>query len=139
MLGAVVDPVDLCAAARGQHPPPRAAVRRLRQAVDVGSSRARLAERPAREDTDNQLFAALGITAPRADGRLRCWAAPAHYPRRFCAGQPLCRSQAQGWQPVHGTQVKRVRHPNFFQHECLAGFTLAVRRGGIDARLNHPF
>ena len=37
----------------------------------------------------------------------------------FVAGSRFPARGAQGPHPVHDTQTKRVRHLNFFQHECI--------------------
>jgi len=36
----------------------------------------------------------------------------------FVAGSRFAHADAQGEHPVHDTQIKRLRHLNFFQHEC---------------------
>jgi transposase len=71
--------------------------------------------------TSNQLFAAaLGIASP--------WFVQAvdfDGPQRrltihvdFAPGSRFAHTKAAGEHPVHDTQVKRLRHLNFFQHEC---------------------
>src|SRR5260370_1428885 len=69
----------------------------------------------------NQLFeSALGITAP--------WYVPSvdfdaaqrqlNIPVDFVAGSRFGYAGVAGEHPVHDTQIKRLRHLNFFQHEC---------------------
>ena len=69
----------------------------------------------------NQLFeAALGIKAPwfvRAvsfDASQRQLTIDVDFPR----GTRFTHPKAPGDRPVHDTQIKRLRHLNFFQHEC---------------------
>jgi transposase len=71
--------------------------------------------------TNNQLLAAaLGITAPwfvqtvEFDGGQR--RLTIHID--FAPGSRFAHPKAPGEHPVHDTQVKRLRHLNFFQHEC---------------------
>jgi transposase len=69
----------------------------------------------------NQLFeAALGIKSPwfvqgvdfdAAQRRLRISI-------DFAPGSRFAHAQVPGQHPVHDTQIKRLRHLNFFQHEC---------------------
>ena len=69
----------------------------------------------------NQLFeAALGIKAPWFVQSVNFDEA-----RRqltigvdFVAGSRFAHADAPGEHPVHDTQIKRLRHLNFFQHEC---------------------
>ena len=42
----------------------------------------------------------------------------ADHPCRFRAGSRFAHAEAAGEHKVHDTQVKRLRHLNFFQHEC---------------------
>ena len=69
----------------------------------------------------NQLFkAALGIKSP--------WFVKAvdfDAPQRrltiridFAPGTRFAHAQAPGQHPVHDARIKRLRHLNFFQHEC---------------------
>ena len=36
----------------------------------------------------------------------------------FVVGSRFAHADAAGEHPVHDTQIKRLRHLNFFQHEC---------------------
>src|SRR5579864_52098 len=127
MLGAVVEPVDLWAAARGQHLPSsarRPQIHRLRRAVDVASSRAvtgRKTSAGGTAMTSNQLFAAaLGIAAPWFVRTVDFDAGQRRLTIHvdFAPGSRFTHPKAPGEHPVHDTQVKRLRHLNFFQHEC---------------------
>ena len=69
----------------------------------------------------NQLFeAALGIKSPwfvkavDFDAAQRALTISVDFPR----GSRFAHAQAPGQHPVHDTQIKRLRHLNFFQHEC---------------------
>jgi transposase len=69
----------------------------------------------------NQLFeAALGIKSPwfvkavDFDAAQRRLTISVDFPR----GSRFAHAQAPGQHPVHDTQIKRLRHLNFFQHEC---------------------
>jgi transposase len=69
--------------------------------------------------TTNALFeTALGITKPY-------FVKGVDFERRqltiridFAPGSRFAHPQAEGLHPVHDTQTKRLRHLNFFQHEC---------------------
>jgi transposase len=74
----------------------------------------------------NQLFAAaLGITAPWFVETVDFDAGQRRLTIHvdFVAGSRFAHPKAAGDHKVHDTQVKRLRHLNFFQHECY----LAVR------------
>jgi transposase len=69
----------------------------------------------------NQLFeAALGIKSPwfvkavDFDAAQRRLTISVDFPR----GSRFAHAHAPGQHPVHDTQIKRLRHLNFFQHEC---------------------
>ena len=69
----------------------------------------------------NQLFeTALGIAKPWYVRGVDFDAARETLTIRvdFVAGSRFPARGAQGPHPVHDTQTKRVRHLNFFQHEC---------------------
>ena len=68
----------------------------------------------------NQLFAALGVSAPWYVQGVDFDAASKMLTIviDFTAGSRFAHAQAAGLHPVHDTQVKRYRHLNFFQHEC---------------------
>jgi len=69
----------------------------------------------------NQLFAAaLGITAPWFVERVDFDAGQRRLTIHvdFVAGSRFAHPKAAGDHKVHDTQVKRLRHLNFFQHEC---------------------
>jgi transposase len=85
-----------------------------------------MADRPARrrETTafmTNPLFeAALGIKAPWFVQAIDFDAAQRRLTVRvdFVPGTRFAHPKASGQHPVHDTQIKRLRHLNFFQHEC---------------------
>jgi transposase len=69
----------------------------------------------------NQLFeAALGIAAPWyvKDIDFDVAAKTLTISVDFIAGTRFPASGVEGLHPVHDTQIKRLRHLNFFQHEC---------------------
>src|ERR1700712_2004399 len=69
----------------------------------------------------NQLFAsALGITAPWYVQAVDFDAAQRQLTIAvdFVAGTRFSYAGVAGEHPVHDTQIKRLRHLNFFQHEC---------------------
>jgi transposase len=71
--------------------------------------------------TNNQLFAAaLGITAPWFVQTVGFDAGQRRLTIHvdFAPGSRFAHPKAPGEHPVHDTQVKRLRHLNFFQHEC---------------------
>ena len=71
--------------------------------------------------TNNQLFAAaLGITAPWFVQTVDFDAGQRRLTIHidFAPGSRFAHPKAPGEHPVHDTQVKRLRHLNFFQHEC---------------------
>jgi transposase len=71
--------------------------------------------------TNNQLFAAaLGITAPWFVQTVDFDAGQRRFTIHidFAPGSRFAHPKAPGEHPVHDTQVKRLRHLNFFQHEC---------------------
>jgi transposase len=71
--------------------------------------------------TNNQLFAsALGITAPWFVQTVAFDAGQRRLTIHvdFAPGSRFAHPKAPGEHPVHDTQVKRLRHLNFFQHEC---------------------
>jgi len=63
---------------------------------------------------------ALGISAPWAVKAVRFDAAARQLTIEvdFAAGSRFAHPAHPGEHPVHDTQVKRLRHLNFFQHEC---------------------
>jgi len=69
----------------------------------------------------NQLFsAALGIQPPWTVEGVDFDEAKRQLTIKvdFAAGSRFAHADAAGEHPVHDTQVKRLRHLNFFQHEC---------------------
>jgi transposase len=71
--------------------------------------------------TNNQLLAAaLGITAPWFVQTVEFDAGQRRLTIHidFAPGSRFAHPKAPGEHPVHDTQVKRLRHLNFFQHEC---------------------
>ena len=71
--------------------------------------------------TSNQLFAAaLGIAAPWFVRTVDFDAGQRRLTIHvdFAPGSRFTHPKAPGEHPVHDTQVKRLRHLNFFQHEC---------------------
>jgi transposase len=71
--------------------------------------------------TNNQLFAAaLGITAPWFVQTVDFDAGQRRLTIHidFAPGSRFAHPKAPGEHPVYDTQVKRLRHLNFFQHEC---------------------
>ena len=71
--------------------------------------------------TSNQLFAAaLGIAAPWFVQTVDFDAGQRRLTIHvdFAPGSRFTNPKAPGEHPVHDTQVKRLRHLNFFQHEC---------------------
>src|ERR1700689_2535586 len=69
----------------------------------------------------NQLFeSALGITAPLYVQSVDFDAAQRqlNIVVDFVAGSRFGYAGVAGEHPVHDTQIKRLRHLNFFQHEC---------------------
>ena len=71
--------------------------------------------------TNNQLFAAaLGITAPWFVQTVDFDAGQRRLTIHvdFAPGSRFAHPKAPGEHPVHDTQVKRLRHLSFFQHEC---------------------
>lgn len=69
----------------------------------------------------NQLFeAALGIKSPWFVQGVDFDAAPRRLTIRidFAPGSRFAHGKALGQHPVYDTQIKRMRHLNFFQHEC---------------------
>lgn len=69
----------------------------------------------------NQLFeAALGIKAPWFINGIDFDEGKRQLTIKvdFVAGSQFAHPEANGVHPVHDTQVKRLRHLNFFQHEC---------------------
>ena len=69
----------------------------------------------------NQLFeSALGITAPWYVRSVDFDAAQRqlNIAVDFVAGSRFGYAGVAGEHPVHDTQIKRLRHLNFFQHEC---------------------
>ena len=69
----------------------------------------------------NQLFAAaLGITAPWFVETVDFDAGQRRLTIHvdFVPGSRFAHAKAAGEHKVHDTQVKRLRHLNFFQHEC---------------------
>ena len=69
----------------------------------------------------NQLFsAALGIQSPWTVQGVDFDEAKRQLTIKvdFVAGSRFAHADAAGEHPVHDTQVKRLRHLNFFQHEC---------------------
>ena len=71
--------------------------------------------------TNNQLFAAaLGITAPWFVQTVDFDAGQRRLTIHvdFAPGSRFAHPKAPGEHPVHDTQIKRLRHLNFFQHEC---------------------
>jgi transposase len=71
--------------------------------------------------TSNQVFAAaLGITAPWFVKAVDFDASQRRLTIHidFAPGSRFAHPRAPGQHPVHDTQVKRLRHLNFFQHEC---------------------
>jgi transposase len=71
--------------------------------------------------TNNQLFAAaLGIAAPWFVRTVDFGAGQRRLTIHvdFAPGSRFTHPKAPGEHPVHDTQVKRLRHLNFFQHEC---------------------
>lgn len=69
----------------------------------------------------NQLFeAALGITSPWFVKAIDFDAPQRRLTIRidFAPGSRFAHDQAPGLHPVHDTQIKHLRHLNFFQHEC---------------------
>ncbi|MFM0523254.1 ISL3 family transposase, partial [Caballeronia jiangsuensis] len=69
----------------------------------------------------NQLFeAALGIKAPWYVQGVDFDTAKRQLTIAvdFVAGSRFAYSGLAGEHPVHDTQIKRLRHLNFFQHEC---------------------
>ena len=69
----------------------------------------------------NQLFeSALGITAPWYVRSVDFDAAQQqlNIAVDFVAGSRFSYAGVAGEHPVHDTQIKRLRHLNFFQHEC---------------------
>jgi transposase len=71
--------------------------------------------------TNNQLFAAaLGITAPWFVQTVDFDAGQRRLTIHidFAPGSRFAHPTAPGEHPVYDTQVKRLRHLNFFQHEC---------------------
>lgn len=72
----------------------------------------------------NQLFeSALGITAPWYVQGVDFDAAQHQLTIAvdFVAGTRFAYAGVAGEHPVHDTQIKRLRHLNFFQHECFLG------------------
>jgi transposase len=71
--------------------------------------------------TSDQLFAAaLGITAPWFVQAVDFDASQRRLTIHidFAPGSRFAHAKAPGEHPVHDTQIKRLRHLNFFQHEC---------------------
>jgi transposase len=69
----------------------------------------------------NQLFeAALGISAPWFVHAINFDAAARRLTISidFAPGSRFAHAKAPGQHPVYDTQIKRLRHLNFFQHEC---------------------
>ena len=69
----------------------------------------------------NQLFeAALGISAPWFVQAIDFDAGQRRLTIRidFAPGSRFAHAKAPGQHPVYDTQIKRLRHLNFFQHEC---------------------
>src|ERR1700758_190813 len=82
----------------------------------VGAGRA-----SGRRVVQNQLFeSALGITGPWYVGGVDFDAAKKVLTITvdFVAGSRFAIGGVAGVHPVHDTQIKRLRHLNFFQHEC---------------------
>ena len=72
-------------------------------------------------NTTNQLFAAaLGIKAPWSVQGVEFDTAKRQLTIAvdFVTGSRFAYPGVAGEHPVHGTQIKRLRHLNFFQHEC---------------------
>src|SRR5262252_4424321 len=81
----------------------------------------------------NQLFAAaLGIAAPWFVQTVDFDAVQRRLTIHvdFVPGSRFAHAKAEGEHKVHDTQVKRLRHLNFFQHECY----LEVRCHGSSCR-----